>query len=294
MENHSPSGLQDDEALLTYLIGGKEPLRWQLVYRQFKAAQPHPSEATVFAKAFATWLDDLREGHFTRPLHDSLFATFQAYLNCIAQLPQVTGPTKLPPYLAGDVLVAALRKDNTNTHNALVISYREPAQAILNQRQPIAASDFADAYQNAQLGLLEKPPPGDAPLTAQLFSWFMRVLIRRVIDGQRKLKKTSLLPAEDLATLRPTEKPTEHDTDYLSYLNERYQINERFGSDDTRDVVKKALDQLEGGCRDLIRQRYIFNYAYRKIADQNDYSVDSVGQRIKRCLKKLREIMTAN
>ena len=75
-------------------------------------------------------------------------------------------------------------------------------------------------------------------------------------------------------------------------MNDRYQIEQRFGDDDAGKVVSKALAKMETGCRDLIRKRYIFNYAYKKIATQNEYSVDSVGQRIKRCLKKLRQVMT--
>lgn len=286
MNNRSPGGLQDDEALLAYLTGGKESLRWQVVYTRFRAIQVEGMEAAKFAKAFATWLDDLKDGHFTQPLQHSLYTTFLAYLDR-------DGNEKIPSYVAGDSLTLALDKDRKNAHDALVKTYHEPAKAILNQRQPIPGTDFADAYQNAQLNLLEKPPAADQPLTAQLFSWFMRVLIRRVVDWQRKQGKSSdWISPEDVQSTLPEQNAPTYDVAYWDALNDRYQINQRFGDDDAGKVVSKALGQMEDGCRDLIRKRYIFNYAYKKIAEQNDYSVDSVGQRIKRCLKKLRQVMT--
>lgn len=288
MNNRSPGGLQDDEALLTYLTGGKEPLRWQLVYTRFRAAQAGELDNVHFSTAFATWLDDLRDGHFGKPLQHSLYATFSAYLN-------QTDNEQTSPYLAGNVLTLAMSKDQQNTHNALMKSYREPASAIINQRQKITEADFADAYQNAQLDLLRKPPSAEQSLTAQLFSWFMRVLIRRVIDEQRKKAKTTdFVDPEDVSFSSANNTTSANDTAYWDDLNRRYHINQRFGDDEADKVISKSLNQLDEGCRDLIRKRYVFEYAYKKIAQQNEYSVDSVGQRIKRCLKKLRRILTGN
>jgi len=53
-------------------------------------------------------------------------------------------------------------------------------------------------------------------------------------------------------------------------------------------ALREALDRLEEGCRDGLRQFYFEGLSYKEMALRQGVAVNTVGSRLARCLEKLR------
>lgn len=291
------SGRLDDAALQLFLQSNLHPTAWQLTYREYRQAwlagqspEAWEKNKSLFAKAFATWLDDIRSDAMKNTDPNDLWSLFLVYLRCLD--PALNRPelAQQNRYLSRKILVAGLHQKGDGCHDAISRAFREPALAKLRKQFPQQSDDYDDAYQNALLNLLERPPPQDEQPKAQLYTWFIRVLLRRMIDLQRgKDKQISNLEITEVNLLEASQEEEQTQLAYLDHLHEKYRIGERFASDDVGLIVRKAIAQLGDNCEQIITQRYLRRRSYRELAVWLDCSVNDIGQRIKRCLKKLRE-----
>ena len=186
-------------------------------------------------------------------------------------------------YCSRDVLLRALAEDKEQVTGPLNAAYEAPAKKTFYQYYPSDNSEviFNDIYQDAFIDLLRKPPDPVGKHSAQLFSIFRQILMRRAADAYRKKPK----PLPEIVN---TEADGNNSNDFTDYVIDKYHLKRRFASDDPIDIVKKGMNRLGKNCQELLQLRFFRGKRYREIAEILAYSTDSVGQRIKRCLRKMR------
>ncbi|PHI20852.1 hypothetical protein CEQ90_05670 [Lewinellaceae bacterium SD302] len=191
-------------------------------------------------------------------------------------------------YFARDVLINALHEDPKQLTGPLMQAFEPAAATFVSHNFPNSAVSFADVYQEAFLNLLQKPPAVDYPHTAQLFTYFRQILFRRCADVIRGTAPKNTTDADK----NPEE--GNNPESFTDHIIENYDLAQRFGTDDAAEIVREGMEKLGDQCRRLLRLRFFRNMRFREISDLTGHSTDSIGTRIKRCLKKLREGIFGN
>ena len=296
-KQNSKPALQDDRALHAYLKLARNPVPGALFYRaarerilNYEAEQGRYGKkiVEVLSHVFATFMDQMNGGKIPPPVNRSLWITFLAYYKAGTGRAYAENNGFLQAtYFARDVLLAAMAEDKDHSFNALTDAFREPACGVIERKYPNHAVDFADVYQDALISLFKKPPlPGKAH-TAQLYSFFRTILVRRAADAFQQGKKQS--PTQDLTdNLSGEGKNINGFTDHIIEANGLANL---FGSDDIGAILSDALNQLGEDCRSILKLKYYQRLKQREIADKKGWSTNSVGTRISRCLTKLKDIL---
>lgn len=293
----SKPALQDDLALYNYLKVARNPVPGALFYGparkrllHYEADQGRYGQEVLEAitLAFATFMDQLTRGKVSPPTQRSLWLTFLAYYKAGTGRAYVDGSKHLhATYFARDVLLVAMADDKAKALNAITTGFEEPSRRGINRKYPTGAVVFADVYQDALFALFKKPPEPEKEHTAQLFSIFRTILIFKAADAFRGDRRND--PPPDF-----TDNVTDDGkniNDFTDHIIETNKLAELFGSDDIGEILRLALDQLQEGCRSLLKLKYFQQLRQREIAEKMGWSTNSVGTRISRCLKKLKDIL---
>lgn len=294
---HSKPALQDDRALYDYLRVARNPVPGALFYRaarerllHYEADQERYGQEVIEAisLAFATFMDQLSGGKIPPPAQQSLWLTFLAYYKAGTGRAYVESSKHLhATYFARDVLLMAMVDDKDKAFNAITTGFEEPSRRVINRKYPTGVVVFTDVYQDALLALFKNPPAPDKKHTAQLFSYFRTILVRKAADAFRGDRKND--PPPDL-----TDNVTDDGkniNDFTDHIIETNGLAELFGSDDIGEILGSAFNQLGEDCRSIIRMKYYQRLRQREIADKKGWSTNSVGTRIRRCLSKLKDIL---
>lgn len=289
--------MQDDLALFQYLQVARTPIPGAIFYRQaralllaYEAEQKRYGEEILKAisKAFATFIDAVQTGALPHPVKHSLWHTFLAFYKASTKRPfQENSNSLQATYFARDILLVAISEDKDNAFNAITTAFKASSQKVIERKYPTQAVDFEDVYQEAMISLFKNPPSPDKAHTAQLFSFFRTILVRRAADAFQRDQKID--PPEDL-TINPSENRN-NINDFTDHIIEANNLAELFGSDDIDKILTKALNKLGPDCRSLLKYKYFDQLKQRQIAEKKGWSTNSVGTRISRCLSKIKDIL---
>lgn len=298
----------DDEALRELLRLDRSEDTWQAVYRAYRVpvftyyrSQGYPTERIkqIAIRAFAEVLDDLRSNVHQRAPSGSLLEMLLLYCQRIDGKQTKAEDLKIPAgytYLAKEVLVDRLQhSDREAVSRAIYDRFRQPAFGIIRSRYKIAEEDLEDIFQEAILALIQRPPQDKAGQSAKLFTYFMYIFRNKTLD-LLKARNKAPIPGDDdeqfdrmLNQLSPPE--GHKSTDFWDYVNETYDIGERFAAENASQMIDRLFERITPKCRNLLSLRFIEEKKFKEIALIIGCSVNDVGQRIKRCLKKMRSEM---
>jgi len=295
--SNAKPGRQDDLALFHYLQVARTPIPGAIFYRQarallleYEAEQQRYGEEVIqeISLAFSTFMDAAQTGAIPSPLRHSLWHIFLAYYKACTQRSLKENSKYLQAsYFARDVLLIAISEDKDNAFNAVTVAFKAPSQKVIERKYPTLAVNFEDVYQEAILSLFRSPPSPNKAHTAQLFSFFRTILVRRAVDAFKLDRKSD--PPEDL-----TNNPVENGKNisgFIDHIIEANKLAELFGSDDIDKIMARALNKLGQDCRSLLKYKYFDQLKQRQIAEKQGWSTNSVGTRISRCLTKLKDIL---
>ena len=198
-------------------------------------------------------------------------------------------PKSLPPalayrYCARDVLLQAIQPPpSPGVFEALLASYQPPLRTAFNKQYTSAGLDFEDIFNDALVAFLQRPPSPEREHTAQLYTIFRMIFFNKAADAYRAHNRSK--PPPEI----PPEEGNKTDG-YSDIVIEKHLLNERFGTDDEADILRKAMGRLDEKCQKIIRLRYFRGLRLREVAEVIGCSTDSMGTRVKRCLTKLRDL----
>ncbi|GJM35863.1 MAG: hypothetical protein DHS20C18_48640 [Saprospiraceae bacterium] len=295
----------DDEALLHFLRIDRSADAWksaydyyrQPIYTYYQALNYSEEQIKpILIKAFAELLENIRSRDLHPPLPGALLEVLLSYCLLLEEKSENFEKPNVPSgytYLAKKVLVDRLQQPNKEQiTQAIYNSFKEPALKIIQSRYPLQESELEDVFQEAMLGLLGRPPQDTAGNEAKLFTYFMQILRYKTLDLLKEKGKGEIQAGdlEDFNLLLDhlANDPGHKNNDFWDYVNEIHNLGEKFSSNDEVVFLDKLLTKISSDCRKLLTLRFIEEKKFKEIAEIIDCSIDSVGQRVKRCVKNMR------
>lgn len=296
---------QDDEALINYLRIDHSADAWQTVYRFYREpifiyfqTKGYTSESikSILSNAFAEVLEDIQSKKLQQPLQATLLEVL--LLHC-QFLEGDTNNTKhvTPPagytYLAKKVLVNRLEQPNNDqVVKAIYDGFKGMAVKVIQMKFPLPEPDIEDVFQETMLALIARPPKDKEGQKAKLFTYFMTILHNKVIDLWNTKEKGDI-PSGNLndfeGLMDHLISETSHkNNDFWDYINEKHQLGEKFNAASDSELIEQLFTKISPDCRNLLKLRYIEGHKYKEIAKTINSPIDTIGQRIKRCLKKMK------
>lgn len=188
------------------------------------------------------------------------------------------------PYFARDVLLSCFIENRAATVEVLSLAYRQPAYVLLQKKGNLVAVDFADAYQEAVVSLLKTTFQPDKKHTAQLFTFFFTILLRRCQDQLRTKGRRERIDNDYHEIIAPDRHiPAAYD----DYMIDKLNLHEFFGQEELGGILTKALDGIGDDCKRLLRLIFYRGYSYQQTAEIMKIKANGIGKRRERCLKKL-------
>lgn len=258
---------------------------------QYEAEQGRYGEKLIgeITLAFATFMDQIGTGKVPPPTNWSLWQTFLAYYKANTKRAYADKNRELrATYFARDTLLQAMARDKDKAFDAITVAFQKPARKVLARKYPNDTVTFTDVYQEALLGLFKNPPSPDKQHTAHLFSFFRAIMMNKAADAYRQGNNNGPIP--DL-NVNPTDDGN-NINEFTDHIIEVNQLDNIFGSDDISEILSSAMGKLDEACRLILKSKYFDGLKHRDIAKKNGWSTDSVGTRVKRCLTKLKNILS--
>jgi RNA polymerase sigma-70 factor, ECF subfamily len=152
-------------------------------------------------------------------------------------------------------------------------------RAVARRKAGLSYEDADDAVQAAFLELVDALPAYDP---AQSLPRFVGLVMERtLIDRHRKTKAAKRDAEVELTDSWETtaDASLEPAPDQEGLLEKA----------ETAAEVRKAMDELEGGCKDLIAMRYIDELSFAEIAKKIGASENTATVKTRRCVDRLRQ-----
>jgi RNA polymerase sigma-70 factor (ECF subfamily) len=152
-------------------------------------------------------------------------------------------------------------------------------KAVAHRKAGLSPEDTEDAVQTAFLELVDALPSYDSSQSLPRFVGL--VMERALIDRHRKA--TAAKRDADVELTDAWE--TKADASLESEPNQETLLEKA----ESAAEVRKALDALEGGCRDLISMRFIEELSFAQIAQRIGVTENTAAVKTGRCVSRLRE-----
>lgn len=297
--------LQDDEALITYLRIDRSDRAWKMVYRFYREPvfiyfreKGYTDQATgaILANALVKLLDKFGPKKSPPSLHQPLLKILLSYCHEVAEDPcdvdKIISP-KGYTYLAKKVLVYRLQQDNKDTiSKAIYDSYKKTASKAIEIKFSLSKEDIESLYNEAMLALITRPPKDRDGKEAKLYTYFIKILYNKAIDFCNSSGREDI-PSGNLDDFNKiiddlNSKEEHKSTEFWDYINEKHEVGEKFNVESALEFIEQLLAKISPDCRKLLELRFLEEKKYKEIAEIIDSSIDTIGQRIRRCLKKMR------
>lgn len=296
---------QDDEALLTYLRIDLSGHAWKMVYRFYREPVfiyfrdkgfSDKIIGAILAGALAEMLEELGLKKSHQYLRISLLSKLLYFCHRRAKEPceiNEISPPKGYTYLAKKVLVHCLQQDDKDTiAKAIYDSFKKTASKAIGVKFSLSQEDIGSLYNEAMLALITRPPKDEGGKEAKLYTYFTKILHNKAVDLCKTLGKGDI-PSGDLNDFNKiiddlNGKEEHKSTEFWDYINEKHKVGEKFNVESALEFIEQLLARISPDCRKLLELRFLEEKKYKEIAEIIDSSIDTIGQRIRRCLKKMR------
>lgn len=173
-------------------------------------------------------------------------------------------------------IASSVQAGNTDLFGELVYRYekkiaRYAAKILYNQDdiQDVVQDIFTKAYVNIN----------SFDSSRKFSSWLYRIAHNEIVNVFKKNKRINFLPTFDL------------DSFLLHRLNSRNDIHEELDKKEIRALVDTSLDLIDERYREPIILYYMEDFSYKEIADIMHIPISTVGIRIKRAKKVIKNIL---
>ncbi len=296
---------QDDEALITYLGVDRSGRAWKTVYRFYREpvfiyfrdkGYSDKIIGAILADALAELIEEIDHEKSHYLLRVSLLNQLLYYCHKIAKEPceiNEISPPKGYSYLAKKVIVYSLQQvDRDTIAKAIYDAFKETASRVIGIKFSLSKGDIESLYHEAVLALVNRPPKDEGGNEAKLYTYFIRILHNKAIDFCNSLGKGDI-PASNIDDFNKiiddlNSKEEHKSNEYWDYINEKHKVGEKFNVESDLEFIEQLLSRISPDCRKLLELRYLEKKKYKEIAEIIDSSIDTIGQRIIRCLKRMR------
>lgn len=199
------------------------------------------------------------------------------------------------PYSDSDLLLWCLKAENTLVGDAVRREFKEPVLKVFCKEHSIEISSrevkerILQPYEKAYGVFLINIRDGKviAPMKATLFTYFYRIFKNKALEDNRK-RGEQQAREEPTEEMQSYQKPEESSGEFFEYLIDVYGDKYDLGRD-SKELVRKLMSQLDEVCRKIITWYYLEGKPL--VALEEELGVSNLNVKVKRCRKKLRDLL---
>lgn len=156
-------------------------------------------------------------------------------------------------------------------------------RTVVRRHSSLSESDVQDITQSAFLSLVSALPGYDF---SHSLSTFVCLITERVlIDEIRRLRAAK--------RFAETETVSHHDSakeNAAIVVSNLQAADQQIEAKELELTLRRALEKLDDGCRELLKMRYFNDLSYKEISEITGVQENTLNVRAKRCLDRLRSV----
>jgi RNA polymerase sigma-70 factor, ECF subfamily len=184
-----------------------------------------------------------------------------------------------------DLLARCRRGDAAAWDELFDLHYAAAGRFVFQLAPDFSREDSEEICQEAFLSVIKNLDSFQGE--SQFQTWLFRIAANKARDYREKRiaakrgggQTTISLSAENPETGQTPDPPDQLPTPDENLMNGEQQA-----------LVRAALDQLSGPCREIIELRYFGDLSYEELSATLDLNVKTVSSRLSKCLDRLEEI----
>ena len=187
--------------------------------------------------------------------------------------------------LETDLLARCRRGDVAAWDELFDLHYAAAGRFVFQLAPDFSREDSEEICQEAFLSVIKNLDSFQGE--SQFQTWLFRIAANKARDYREKrlaAKRGGGQTTISLSTENPETGQTPDPPDHLPAPDENLMNGEQ------QALVRAALDQLSGPCREIIELRYFGDLSYEELSATLDLNVKTVSSRLSKCLDRLEEI----
>ena len=184
-----------------------------------------------------------------------------------------------------DLLARCRRGDAAAWDELFDLHYAAAGRFVFQLAPDFSREDSEEICQEAFLSVIKNLDSFQGE--SQFQTWLFRIAANKARDYREKRLATKRGGGQTTISLsaeNPDTGQTPDPPDHLPAPDENLMNGEQ------QALVRVALDQLSGPCREIIELRYFGDLSYEELSATLDLNVKTVSSRLSKCLDRLEEI----